>query len=85
MKAVPELLFFGGVFSGREDGVEDVFGVCVGQILGIDLEVLRERGATFACFLPELETRTGFEYLTRLWGWLKFVGPWFVDMCNLLI
>ena len=66
MKAVPKLLFFSGVFSGREDGVEDVLGVCVGQILGIDLEVLHQKGGTFACFLPELETRTGFEYLTRL-------------------
>ena len=66
MKGVPKLLFFSGVFSGREDGVEDVLGVCVGQILGIDLEVLHQKGGTFAFFLPELETRTGFEYLTRL-------------------
>lgn len=34
-REVPELLFFGGVLSGREDGVEDVLGVGVGQILGV--------------------------------------------------
>lgn len=36
---------------------------------------------TLTCFLPELETRTGLEYLTRLWGWLKLVGP-VEDICN---
>lgn len=33
------------------------------------------------CFLPELETRTGLEYLTKLCGWLKLVGP-VEDICN---
>lgn len=72
---VPELLFFGGVFPGWEDGVEDIFGVGISEILRVDLDVLHSRVRTLACFLPELETRTGLEYLTRLCGWLKLVGP----------
>ncbi len=68
---IPELLFFGSVLSGREDGVEDVFSVRTG-IVGF--VILGKGEITLICFLPELETRTGLEYLTRLWGWLKFVG-----------
>jgi hypothetical protein len=50
--------------------------------LGINLDVLNVDLSTFTCFLPELETSTGFEYFTKLWGWLKFVGPWLADICN---
>lgn len=82
---VPQLLLLCGVLSGRQDRVEDIFGVCVSQVLRIYLNVLHGGDLTFACFLPELETRTGFEYLTRLCGWLKLVGPWLVDICNLSI
>lgn len=81
---IPKLLFFGGVLSGGEDGVEYVFGVGVGEVLGVEFGVLGGGGVTLICFLPELETRTGLEYLTKLCGWLKLVGP-VEDMCNLLI
>jgi hypothetical protein len=81
---IPKLLFFGGVLSGGEDGVEYVFGVGVGEVLGVEFGVLGVGGVTLICFLPELETRTGLEYLTKLCGWLKLVGP-VEDMCNLLI
>lgn len=77
---IPELLLLGRVLSGREDGVKDVFGVGVGQILRIDLDILTRGASTLTCFFPELETSTGLEYFTRLWGWLKFVGPWLVDI-----
>ena len=33
---------------------------------------------TLFCFLPAVETSTGFEYLTKLWGWLKFAWDWLV-------
>ena len=78
---VPKLLFFGGVFSGGQDGVEDVFGVGIGQILRIEFGVLGGKVVTLTCFFPELETRTGLEYLTKLWGWLKLEGP-VDDICN---
>lgn len=79
---LPELLFFSGVLSRRQDGVEDIFSVSVA--LGIGFAILSQGIGTFeGCFLPELETRTGLEYLTRLWGWLKLAGPWLDDMCNL--
>ena len=81
---IPKLLFFGGVLSGGEDRVEYVFGVGVGEVLGVEFGVLGVGGVTLICFLPELETRTGLEYLTKLCGWLKLVGP-VEDMCNLLI
>lgn len=77
---IPELLLLGGVLSGREDGVEDVFSVGVGQILRVNLDILTRGASTLTCFFPELDTSTGLEYFTRLWGWLKFVGPWLVDI-----
>jgi hypothetical protein len=82
---IPKLLLLGGVLPWGENGIEDVLSVCVGEVLRIDLDVLRGGGDTFACFLPELETNTGLEYFTKLCGWLKLVGPWLVDICNLLI
>lgn len=82
--AVPELLFFGGVLSGRKDGVQDVLGIGVCQVLGIQFGVLNEWRLTLTCFLPELETRTGLEYLTKLCGWLKLEGPE-ADICNFSI
>lgn len=82
---VPKLLLFSGIFSRREDRVEDIFGVGICEILRVYFSVLAHKTTTFTCFLPELETRTGFEYFTRLCGWLKLVGPWVDDICNFLI
>ena len=78
---IPKLLLLCCVLSGWKDGVQDVLGVCVCQILWIKFSVLDERLFTLTCFLPELDTSTGFEYLTRLWGWLKLEGP-VEDICN---
>ena len=68
---IPELLLLGGVLPGRQDRVEDVFCVGVGQILGIDLILGKEQHTLF-CFLPAVDTSTGFEYLTKLGGCAKF-------------
>ena len=75
MRGLPELLLFSSVLARGEDCVEDVLGVVAALILRIGLQVLRGGARTFNCFLPEFETRTGLEYLTRLCGWLKLVGP----------
>jgi hypothetical protein len=72
---LPELLLLCGVLSGGKDGIENILCVCVGQVLRIYLDVLNQHSSTFTCFFPELDTKTGLEYLTKLWGWLKFVGP----------
>ena len=77
------MLFFSGVLSWGEDGVEDVFGVGIGEILGVDFSVLNVPATTLLCFLPELDTSTGLEYFTKLWGWLKLEGPE-ADICNLI-
>ena len=77
---IPELLLFSGVLSGRKDGIENILGICISQVLRVEFRFLRRVIRTFTCFLPELETRTGLEYLTKLWGWLKLEGP--VDICN---
>ena len=81
---VPELLLLSGVLSGRENGVEDVFGVGVGQVLRVGFGILSYKRSTLTCFLPELETSTGLEYLTKDWGWLKEAGPCVLDICNLI-
>lgn len=69
------MLLLGGVLSGRQNGVQDVFSVGIGEVLGVEFGVLTPPLSTLACFLPELETRTGLEYFTKLWGWLKLEGP----------
>jgi len=74
------LLLLGGVLSWWENGVENVLSVGVREILRIEFGILREGSCTLTCFFPELETRTGLEYLTKLCGWLKLVGP--EDICN---
>jgi len=68
-------LFFGGVLTGRQDGVEDVLGVGAGYVLLVYF-LLCYDACTLACFLPAVETSTGLEYLTNDWGWLKLAWLW---------